>query len=172
MIEGLLITGGICMAYWVNFAFYWIDPGSRLERGSYNPEDYPHRSAAWRVPTAWQILLCIPTFITIWMPESPRWLLLKGRNEEARSVLASLDELELDDPAINTKIAEISESLQMTRKTGPSDLFKQGKEKNFHRALLAFVIQCFQQSECPKKSAVEWCKVTHTLAPTQFLVST
>lgn len=23
MVEGLLITGGICMAYWIDFAFYW-----------------------------------------------------------------------------------------------------------------------------------------------------
>lgn len=145
MIEGLLITGGICMAYWVNFAFYWLDPSSRLGRGNYNPDDYPHRSAAWRVPTAWQILLCIPTFITIWMPESPRWLILKGREDEARAVLASLDELELDDPTINTKVAEISESLKLTTKTGPKDLFKQGKEKNFHRTLLGFINQMFQQ---------------------------
>lgn len=26
MVEGLLITGGICMAYWIDFAFYWWVP--------------------------------------------------------------------------------------------------------------------------------------------------
>ncbi|UZJ51037.1 hypothetical protein CBS101457_000357 [Exobasidium rhododendri] len=145
MVEGLLITGGICMAYWIDFAFYWLDPGSRFTKGEYDPLDYPHRSAAWRVPIAWQILLCIPTLITIWMPESPRWLLMKGRDDEARQVMAALDELPLDDPEIDLKMDEIRDSLAAAGKTGLGDLFKQGKEKNFHRAMLAFIIQAGQQ---------------------------
>lgn len=145
MVEGLLITGGICMAYWVDFAFYWIDPHSRYAADDINPADFPHRSAAWRVPIAWQILLCIPTFITIWMPESPRWLLLRGHDDEARRVLASLDELPLDDPEIDAKVKEIQLSLEMASNKGVSDLFIQGKEKNFHRALLGFINQMFQQ---------------------------
>lgn len=145
MVEGLLITGGICMAYWVDFAFYWLDPSSRFAEGEYQLSDFPHRSAAWRVPVAWQILLCIPTFITIWMPESPRWLILRGRKDEARSVLASLDELPLDDPEIDAKVEEIQQSLELAGETRLKDLFRQGKEKNFHRATLGFVIQMFQQ---------------------------
>lgn len=108
-------------------------------------ENFPSRSAAWRVPIAWQILLCIPTFITIWMPESPRWLVLRNRNEEARSVLASLDEVALDDPVIELKIQEIQESLELAQSVGLKDLFRQGPEKNFHRMTLGFVIQMFQQ---------------------------
>ncbi|CAO1617459.1 unnamed protein product [Parajaminaea phylloscopi] len=145
MIEGLLITGGICMAYWVDFAFYWLDPASRFSPGSYNPDDFPHRSAAWRVPIAWQILLCIPTFITIWMPESPRWLLLRGREQEARQVMASLDELDLKDPEIDVKVSEIQSSIAAASKVGLSDLFRQGRERNFHRMMLGFIIQMFQQ---------------------------
>ena len=147
MVEGLLITGGICMAYWIDFAFYWLDPSSKFgeNANAYNPADYPHRSAAWRVPIAWQILLCIPTLITIWMPESPRWLLLKGRDDEARQVMACLDELALDDPEIEVKVKEIKESLEISSGKGVMDLFKQGREKNFHRATLGFVNQMFQQ---------------------------
>lgn len=116
-----------------------------MEPGTYNPEDYPHRSASWRIPIAWQILLCIPTFITIWMPESPRWLVLKGREEEARHVMMSLDEVHEDDPEIDIKIQEIKYSLDKAAGVGLSDLFRQGKEKNFHRMTLAWVIQMFQQ---------------------------
>ncbi|PWN31699.1 sugar transporter STL1 [Meira miltonrushii] len=145
MVEGLLITGGICMAYWVDFAFYWLDPSSRFPEGQFNLEDFPHRSAAWRVPVAWQILLCVPTFITIWMPESPRWLVLRGRKEEARQVIASLDELQVDDPEVDAKIEEIQSSLELAGETKLRDLFRQGKEKNFHRATLGFIIQMFQQ---------------------------
>ncbi|EIN08312.1 sugar transporter STL1 [Punctularia strigosozonata HHB-11173 SS5] len=143
MIEGLLITGGICMAYWIDFAFFWLDPVS--QHTTFELNDFPHRSASWRVPIAFQILLCIPTFITIWMPESPRWLMLKGREEEARRVMASLDELPLDDPEIDLKIQEIRESLALAQGIGVIDLFRQGKEKNFHRMALGFVNQMFQQ---------------------------
>jgi sugar porter (SP) family MFS transporter len=143
MVEGLLITGGICMAYWIDFAFYWIDPSSRYT--SYDPTDFPYRSAAWRVPVAWQILLIIPTFFTIWMPESPRWLLLKGREDDARAVLAALDELPLDDPRVTFKVKEIQQSLDLAGGNGVGALFRQGPEKNFHRAALGFIIQMFQQ---------------------------
>lgn len=133
------------MAYWIDFAFYWVDPASRMEPGTYDPNDYPARSASWRIPIAWQIILCIPTFITIWMPESPRWLVLKGREHEARQVMQSLDERDEDDPEIEAKIKEIKASLAASENVGLTDLLKQGKEKNFHRTSLGFVIQMFQQ---------------------------
>lgn len=145
MKEGLLITGGICMAYWIDFAFYWLDPSSRLKGDQFKLEAFPHRSAAWRIPIAWQIVLCIPTFITFWMPESPRWLLLKGREDEARQVMASLDEVDIDDPEIDVKVNEIKNSLQTAGQVKLSSLFKQGPEKNFHRATLGFISQMFQQ---------------------------
>jgi hypothetical protein len=143
MIQGLLITGGICVAYWIDFAFFWLDPSSR--HTNFNPMDFPHRSAAWRVPVAFQIVLCLPTFITIWMPESPRWLILRGREADARRVIASLDELPPDDPAIDVRIREIQESLALAQGEGVRELFRQGKEKNFHRTALGFVNQMFQQ---------------------------
>lgn len=145
MIEGALITGGICMSYWIDFAFFWIDPSAG--NPNFDPTtigQYPHADASWRIPIAFQILLCIPTFITIWMPESPRWLMLRGREQDARAVLASLDRLPLDDPLIDAKAKEIKQSLEDAN-VGVSELFRQGKERNFHRVVLGFVIQMFQQ---------------------------
>ncbi|CEH15675.1 sugar transporter stl1 [Ceraceosorus bombacis] len=142
MVEGALITGGICMAYWIDFAFFWLDPD--VVGGNPNAPRSTS-SVSWRMPIAFQIVLCIPTLVTIWMPESPRWLLLKGREEEARSVMASLEELPLDDPEIDVKVEEIKESIEEATGAGVSDLFKQGPERNFHRTVLGFVIQMFQQ---------------------------
>jgi MFS family permease len=44
MIEGAMISGGIMTAYWVDFAFSWLDPSD----------------AAWRFPIAFQV--SIPNF--------------------------------------------------------------------------------------------------------------
>ncbi|MAD86627.1 MAG: hypothetical protein CL912_27035 [Deltaproteobacteria bacterium] len=43
MIEGALITGGIMIAYWLDFGFYFLDPSP----------------VAWRFPLAFQIFFCI-----------------------------------------------------------------------------------------------------------------
>lgn len=117
------------VSYWVDFALYWADPNE----------------VAWRFPIAFQLVLILPTFITIWMPESPRWLMLKGREDEAREVLACLDEVDLNDPSVDRQINEIKHSLELSAGVGVKDLLKQGKERNFHRTALGFVIQMFQQ---------------------------
>ncbi len=137
MIEGALITGGIMISYWIDFAFYWLDQPNIPE---------VHRSASWRVPIALQILLCFPTaLLTIRLPESPRWLLLKGREQEAREVMSALDELPLDDPEIDLKVQEVKQSLAIVKNVKLSDIFTNGPSRNFHRATLGFISQMFQQ---------------------------
>ena len=61
--QGALITGGVCLSYWLDLGFSFLDPNS----------------IAWRFPIAFQIVfaLVILTFI-LELPESPRWLILKG----------------------------------------------------------------------------------------------
>lgn len=57
MIEGAMITGGICLSYWVDFAFSFLEPSP----------------VSWRFPLALQILfaLILLAFI-LELPESPR----------------------------------------------------------------------------------------------------
>lgn len=92
------------------------------------------------------------------MPESPRWLILKGRREEAAQVIASLDEMSTEDPLIDAKIVEIEDSIKLSQHVGLGDLFRQGKEKNFHRTALGFVIQMYQQVR--RKESLRKCKVS------------
>ncbi|PWZ00594.1 putative sugar transporter [Testicularia cyperi] len=129
MFEGAMITGGIAMSYWIDFGFFWVDPNE----------------AAWRVPIVLQMLLILPTFVTIWLPESPRWLMLREREDDARHVVAALDNVPVDDPIVEQKIREIRASLAVAKKATFSDIFTNGPERNFHRALLGFLSQMFQQ---------------------------
>ncbi|KAJ1029672.1 hypothetical protein NDA13_002915 [Ustilago tritici] len=129
MVEGAMITGGIAMAYWIDLGCFFLDPSS----------------AAWRVPIVLQMILILPTFVTIYLPESPRWLMLKGRVHDARNVVAALDNVPVDDPFVGKKLREIEASLVAAKTTRISDLFTNGPERNLHRTVLGFVSQMFQQ---------------------------
>lgn len=49
---------------------------------------------SWRFPIAFQIIMALSILIFIpGLPESPRWLILKGREDEALDVLCALSDL-------------------------------------------------------------------------------
>lgn len=129
MIEGALITCGIMISYWVDLGFSFV-PGS----------------VAWRFPLAFQIVFCIfiLTFIPF-LPESPRWLILKGREDEAREILAALDDVELTDHIVENELIAIRETVEEMSKGSFSDLFTMDRDRNLHRTLLAYTNQMFQQ---------------------------
>lgn len=64
--------GGLALAYWIEY-FAYLNP---------------NRAMAWRTPLALQIIFIIIIAIGInFFPESPRWLMKVGREQEARHVL-------------------------------------------------------------------------------------
>lgn len=79
------------------------------------------------------------------LPESPRWLLKKGRVEESRHVLAELEGLSEDDPYIKAEMDEMSESLAITGQGKFRDVFTNGELRLFNRVCLACAGQMFQQ---------------------------
>lgn len=61
------------------------------------------------------------------------------------TVLASLSDLEEDDEYIQNEFAAIKDTVIEMSQAGFADVFTMGKDRNFHRALLGYVNQMFQQ---------------------------
>ncbi|WVQ84192.1 hypothetical protein IAT38_006343 [Cryptococcus sp. DSM 104549] len=102
-------------------------------------------SWSWRLPCLIQIfpevLLGIVT-VTI-MPESPRWLISKGRNEEALNILAKYHANGVrDDPLVQLEYAEIVEALDNEKASqhGTSYLALLKTPGNRHRLIICVLV--------------------------------
>ncbi|KAJ5125479.1 hypothetical protein N7448_004799 [Penicillium atrosanguineum] len=130
MLEGALIAGGITISYWIDLGFSFLDPSS----------------VAWRFPIAFQNLFAlIILFCVMPLPESPRWLTLKGREEEAIVVLGAILDLPEDDPYVHSEFAAIKDAVLADESVGFRDLITMDENRHFHRVVLAYVNQMFQQ---------------------------
>ena len=139
--RGLLISiqGGV-IAFGTLVA-YWIDYGS-----SYGPP-----GLTWRFPIAFQIIFALIVAVPmIWLPESPRWLLTRGREEEGEKVIAALRGYEIHDEATQLEKTVILDSIRASgfssnRGTPIKALFTNGKTQHFRRMMLGASSQLMQQ---------------------------
>ncbi|KAL8805676.1 MAG: hypothetical protein Q9182_001820 [Xanthomendoza sp. 2 TL-2023] len=108
-------------------------------------------SLTWRFPIAFQIIfalvLAIPTY---WLPESPRWLLTRGRDAEGTTVIAALRGLEINakETVLQRQIIldSIAASGYSDRKGTPlKACFTGGKTQHFRRMMLGVSSQFMQQ---------------------------
>jgi MFS family permease len=116
----MAIVTGILLAYFVNWIFAGIGPSN------------------WRWMFASGALPSIIFFILVLrVPESPRWLVKQGREDEAHVILTRVGNAE----AASAEIASIKETLSL-EKGALSELFRPG----FRTALLiGVVLAIFQQ---------------------------
>ncbi|PLB50340.1 sugar transport protein [Aspergillus steynii IBT 23096] len=130
MIEGAMITCGITISYWIDFGLLFADPNE----------------VAWRFPLAFQIFFAaIILAFVMFLPESPRWLVLKGREDEAKEVLAALLGDEADETFVQTEFTAIKATVLEMAKGSFRDMFTMDENRHFHRTVLAYVNQMFQQ---------------------------
>ncbi|KAH8694216.1 putative sugar transporter [Talaromyces proteolyticus] len=129
MLEGVCISGGITLSEWVSFGFSF--------------SSIP--AVQWRIPLVFPVIFSIFVIPFIFLlPESPRWLARKGRMDEARYVLAALEDEDAFCTKIQEEMAEIERSLSLVR-GDLKELATNGEERLFHRTVLAACGQMFQQ---------------------------
>ncbi|KAF2202177.1 general substrate transporter [Delitschia confertaspora ATCC 74209] len=154
VIEMIMNIFGFSLSNWVTFGF-----------------SFTAGSVAWRVPLAFQFIFIFILYATVpWLPESPRWLMAKGRVAEAEYVLAKIEGVDANDPYIITQSKDIQWAVQYERENAVRwiDLLrgKTGKVSGTHslrRLWLGMGTQAMQQ--------LSGINVTSYYLPTVLIVS-
>ncbi|KAF8637574.1 hypothetical protein AX17_002643 [Amanita inopinata Kibby_2008] len=105
--------------------------------------------SSYRIPIAIQFIWAIVLAggMTL-LPESPRWLIKRGRDADAATSMSRLTRLEPDDPTIQEELDEIRANLEEERRLGESsylDCFKPSHNRIALRTLTGIFIQAWQQ---------------------------
>ncbi len=130
-IKTVSITIGILASFWIDYGTHYIGgtrcspripyTGGTTEAPTFDPytDVGPNgctgqSTAAWRIPLALQILPAIILSIGMFFyPDTPRWLLLQERDEDAFKALSKLRRLSADHPSIVSEALDIKASILM-----------------------------------------------------------
>ncbi|PWA84806.1 inositol transporter 2 [Artemisia annua] len=126
--NGFLITGGQFLSYLINLAFT-------------------------KAPGTWRWMLgvagippLLQFFLMFFLPESPRWLYRKGREEEAKAILRKIYPAEDVEAEIEALKESVEKEIEETGSSGNIKMIELMQTKTVRRGLIAGVgLQVFQQ---------------------------
>lgn len=125
---------GIVITSWMNYGFTYG----------------PNSSITWRFPLAFQCFWSLITlFATLFMPESPRWLVLKDRPDEARLIVARLLAKPPGDREVDTELGIIVDTVAREMEEPDitlKEIFHNGRHQNLRRILLGCGVAMMQQA--------------------------
>ncbi|KAJ5682796.1 hypothetical protein N7462_005961 [Penicillium macrosclerotiorum] len=134
IMELVLNIFGIAVTSWMNYGFTWL----------------PNNSVSWRFPLAFQSFWAIVTLaLTQIMPESPRWLVLRGRLDEAQSVLARLVDKSPSDPEVAEALQVLFDTVNHEKEAETAslrDLLKNDRSQTLRRICLGAGLGLMQQA--------------------------
>lgn len=106
-------------------------------------------ASAYQIPIAvqfiWGTIIAVGMFV---LPESPRWLLMRDRHEEAKASLSKVIGQSTDSRAVLDEYDEIYATLQKERALGGGswiDCFRNGENKARQRILTGMILQACTQ---------------------------
>lgn len=109
-----------------------------------------HSPISWRFPLAFQCFFALITIAMVTIaPESPRWLVMRDRVEEAQAILARLSAAPSDDPSVIEEIhylvATVHHESEVQNSVSLKEIFSSGEQMTFRRILLGAGTPFFQQ---------------------------
>ncbi|KAJ7641622.1 general substrate transporter [Roridomyces roridus] len=133
--EMVMNIAGFSLSNWMTYGFSYVSG-----------------SSSWRVPIAFQLVFSVILLGTIpWLPESPRWLLMQGRETEGVDVLVALhgDGATAADEYIEHQKMEILDAVRLEKDMAPGwgDIIhlRTGETGMIQRLLLGAGAQLMQQ---------------------------
>jgi MFS family permease len=132
VVDGLFICLGYTLESWINLGFF----------------EFPTGPVTWRPPIAIAFVFSLVVALSIYfLPESPRWLVMKNRSEEARAVISAFKAKPLDSIEVQTELQGIEYSLEdhTGQKVRMRDMLSMGEDKLLYRFCLCMLLQFFQQ---------------------------
>ncbi|KUJ10838.1 general substrate transporter [Mollisia scopiformis] len=112
---------------------------------------YINNSAQWRLPLALQLIPCLAMFSLLpLLPESPRWLVMQDRMDDAQDALCRYlgKDLSPDDPEVLRELASIEEAYKLevqSRISFKEVIMCRDRSRHLHRLLLGMGGQFMQQ---------------------------
>lgn len=133
IVAGISTGGGVALSSWLTFAFGKVS--------------HPSSSWPWRVPGLMTGVFALVIIVSTYaFPESPRWLALVNRHEEARANLARISDDAIDSPQVTRDLlAVIRANDEAAEGANFWSLFSMGKEKMLYRILIACACQWYSQ---------------------------
>lgn len=130
-ITGVMYAVGYTIAGWLGYACFFMDANN------------PNASFSWRFPLAFQVLFPLIILAGCWtLPYSPRWLLSKGRRDEAQAVLQRLHKTPGDPNHAKARmefdLIERQYELDKTFQVRPFELIRTAS--NRRRTLVGFLL--------------------------------
>ncbi|KAI5801204.1 sugar transporter [Geopyxis carbonaria] len=130
--EALFVGVGIVIAYWFDYGMSFV--GGPI---------------SWRLPISCQMIFAFVVIILVFgLPESPRWLYSRGRNEEALEVLCAVYDREPHDQKIQKEQSDIFEAIEVESLNGRfkwRNILQKDEVQTGRRVLLAYGMQFMNQ---------------------------
>jgi sugar porter (SP) family MFS transporter len=134
VLQLVLLICGLVITNLLNFGLTYMDSTNEF---------------VWRFPLALQCLFALLTMILLsFTPESPRWLVLRNRPEEAHAIIARLLAKPRDDEEVLFNLRAIVDSIQYEQefsRPGLKEFFHGGRQQNFRRIVLGASASFMQQ---------------------------